>query len=166
MMSVNRKYGACPGFPTGCQGGPRKAERGAFSAIPRSNGAILLMRCSGLSGIPRRRGPTSGNMALVLNVRKLVHRTLAERPITSARKRKLTRVAAEADSQIDFSEIPPLTEKFWKNAVRNPFRRQAQQQLTVRLDADVVAWLQRQGEDYQSRLNGLLRKAMQDEIRR
>jgi len=47
-----------------------------------------------------------------------------------------------------------------------PFRRRAQQQLTVRLDADVVAWLQRQGEDYQSRLNGLLRKAMQDEIRR
>ena len=99
-------------------------------------------------------------------MRKLAHRTLAERPMTSARKRKLTRVTAEADSQIDFSEIPPLTEKFWKNAVRNPFRRQAQQQLTVRLDADVVAWLQRQGEDYQSRLNGLLRKAMQDEIRR
>ena len=99
-------------------------------------------------------------------MRKLVHRTLADRPMTPARKRKLARVAAEADSQIDFSEIPPLTEKFWKNAVRNPFRRRAQQRLTVRLDADVVAWLQRQGEDYQSRLNGLLRKAMQDEARR
>jgi uncharacterized protein (DUF4415 family) len=86
--------------------------------------------------------------------------------MTPARKRKLTQVAAEADSQIDFSEIPPLTEKFWKNAVRNPFRRPAQQQLTVRLDADVVAWLHRQGEDYPSRLNGLLRKVMQDEIRR
>jgi uncharacterized protein (DUF4415 family) len=86
--------------------------------------------------------------------------------MTPARKRKLTRVAAEADSQIDFSEIPPLTEKFWKSAVRNPFRRRAQQQLTVRLDSDVVAWLHRQGEDYQLRLNGLLRKAMQDEIRR
>ena len=95
---------------------------------------------------------------------KLVHRTLADRPMTPARKRKLARLAAQPDSQIDFSEIPPLTEKFWKNAVRNPFRRRAQQQLTVRLDADVVAWLQRQGEDYQSRLNGLLRKAMQDEI--
>ena len=97
-------------------------------------------------------------------MRKLVHRTLADRPMTSVRQRKLARLAAQPDSQIDFSEIPPLTEKFWKNAVRNPFRRRAQQQLTVRLDADVVAWLQRQGEDYQSRLNGLLRKAMQDEI--
>jgi len=99
-------------------------------------------------------------------MRKLVHRTLADRPMTSVRKRKLARLAAQPDSQIDFSEIPPLTEKFWKNAVRNPFRRPAKQQLTVRLDTDVVAWLRRDGEDYQSRLNGLLRKAMQDEIPR
>jgi len=99
-------------------------------------------------------------------MRKLVHRTLADRPVTSTRKRRLARLAAQPDSQIDFSEIPPLTEKFWKNAVRNPFRRRAKQQLTVRLDADVVAWLHRQGADYQSRLNGLLRKAMQEEVRR
>ena len=94
-----------------------------------------------------------------------MHTTAADRPRTSARKRKLARIAAQPDSQIDFSEIPPLTEKFWKNAVRNPFRRQAKQRLTVQLDADVVAWLQRQGDDYQSRLNGMLRKAMQEEIR-
>jgi uncharacterized protein (DUF4415 family) len=86
--------------------------------------------------------------------------------MTSARRRRLARVAAQPDSQIDFSEIPPLTEKFWKNAVRNPFRRQAKRRLTVQLDADVVAWLQRDGDDYLSRLNGMLRKAMQDEIRR
>jgi len=99
-------------------------------------------------------------------MRKLVHMTLADRPMTSARKRRLAGIAAQPDSQIDFSEIPPLTEKFWKNAVRNPFRRQAKQRLTVQLDADVVAWLQRQGADYQSRLNGMLRKAMQDETHR
>jgi len=99
-------------------------------------------------------------------MRKLVHRTLTDRPMTPARKRKLARAAAQPDSQIDFSEIPPLTEKFWKNAVRNPFRRPAKQHLTLRLDADIVAWLRRQGENYQSRLNGLLRKAMQEEIRR
>jgi uncharacterized protein (DUF4415 family) len=85
--------------------------------------------------------------------------------MTSGRKRRLARLAAQPDSQIDFSEIPPLTEKFWKNAVRNPFRRQAKQRLTVQLDADVVAWLRRQGDDYQSSLNGMLRKAMQEEIR-
>ena len=92
-----------------------------------------------------------------------MHTTAADRPRTSARKRKLARIAAQPDSQIDFSEIPPLTEKFWKNAVRNPFRRQAKQKVTVQLDADVVAWLHRQGDDYQSRLNGMLRKAMEKE---
>jgi uncharacterized protein (DUF4415 family) len=96
-------------------------------------------------------------------MRKLVPSTLADRPVTSARKRRLARIAAQPDSQIDFSEIPPLTERFWKDAVRNPFRRPAKQRLTVQLDADVVAWLRRQGADYQSRLNGMLRRAMQDE---
>jgi uncharacterized protein (DUF4415 family) len=95
---------------------------------------------------------------------KLVRRTLADSPMTPARKRKLARLAERPDSEIDFSEIPPLTESFWKNAVRNPFYRPVKQQLTVRLDADVVAWLRRQGKGYQTRLNRLLRKAMLQEI--
>lgn len=38
--------------------------------------------------------------------------------------------------------------------------RPVKQQLTVRLDADVIAWLRRQGKGYQTRLNQVLRKAM------
>jgi len=34
------------------------------------------------------------------------------------------------------------------------------QQLTLRLDADVIAWLRRQGKGYQTRANALLREAM------
>jgi uncharacterized protein (DUF4415 family) len=97
---------------------------------------------------------------------RLVRRTLADSPMTPARKRKLARLAERPDSEIDFSETPPLTESFWKNAVRNPFYRPVKQQLTVRLDADVVAWLRRQGKGYQTRLNRLLRKAMVEEIRK
>ena len=74
-------------------------------------------------------------------MRKLVCKTLADSPMTPARKRKLAQLAARPDAEIDFSEIPPLQESFWKNAVRNPFYRPVKQQLTVRLDADVVAWL-------------------------
>jgi hypothetical protein len=33
------------------------------------------------------------------------------------------RLAARPDSEIDFSEIPPLNRAFWQNAVRNPFGR-------------------------------------------
>lgn len=97
---------------------------------------------------------------------KLVRRTLAESPMTAARKRKLARLAARPDSEIDFSEIPPLQESFWKNAVRNPLYRPVKQQLTVRLDADVVAWLRRQGKGYQTRLNRILREAMLEDVRK
>jgi hypothetical protein len=52
---------------------------------------------------------------------KLVRKTLADSPLTPARKRKLAELAARPDSEIDFSEIPPLKKSFWENAVRNPF---------------------------------------------
>jgi len=91
---------------------------------------------------------------------KVVRKTLADSPISQARKRELAALAERPDSGIDLRDLPPLKESFWKNAVRNPFYRPVKQQLTVRLDADVVAWLRRPGKGYQTRLNQLLRKAM------
>jgi len=58
---------------------------------------------------------------------KIVRRTLADRPITPARRRRLTQLTARPDSEIDFSEIPPIENSFWKNAVRNPFYRRVRQ---------------------------------------
>jgi uncharacterized protein (DUF4415 family) len=40
------------------------------------------------------------------------------------------------------------------------------QQLTVRLDSDVVAWLRRRGRGYQTRLNSVLREAMLKDIKK
>lgn len=54
---------------------------------------------------------------------KLVRRTLDDVRITPARMRELRRLAQRPDSEIDLSDIPELTEKFWANAVRNPFYR-------------------------------------------
>ena len=73
---------------------------------------------------------------------------------------ELKALAARADDEIDMSEIPPLTEAFWKQAVRNPFYRPVKTQLTVRLDADVLAWLRAAGAGYQTKLNAILRQAM------
>jgi hypothetical protein len=44
---------------------------------------------------------------------KLVRKTLADNLISPARKRKLAQLAERPDSEIDFSDIPPLKEKFW-----------------------------------------------------
>ena len=98
--------------------------------------------------------------------KKLISKTLPDAPMTAARKRKLIQTAANADAAVDFTDIPELTDDFWKNAVRNPFYRPVKQQLTVRLDADVVAWLRQQGNGYQTRLNQVLRDVMVADIRK
>ena len=81
-------------------------------------------------------------------------------PLTAAKRREVAALAALPDASIDYSDMPPLDERFWNNAIRNPFYRPVKRQLTVRLDADVIAWLQQKGKGYQTRLNALLRGAM------
>jgi uncharacterized protein (DUF4415 family) len=96
---------------------------------------------------------------------KIVRSTLADARLTEKDKRELAKLAAMPDDTIDLSDIPEATEKFWKNAVRNPWYRPRKQQVTLRIDVDVLAWLRREGKGYQSRLNGLLRNAMLQQIR-
>lgn len=93
---------------------------------------------------------------------KIVRKTAS--PPTDAQKRRLKKVAERAEETIDTSEIPPLSDEFWKTAVRNPFYRPVKQQVTLRLDADVISWLRRQGKGYQSRANALLRAAMFEDL--
>lgn len=61
---------------------------------------------------------------------------------------------------IDYSDIPELTDDFFKNArrVNEPLSKS---QLTIRLDADVLAWLKSNGRGYQTRINRILRLAME-----
>jgi len=85
-------------------------------------------------------------------------------PLTEKRKAELRALAERPDSEIDLSDIPLLDEKFWQNAVRNPFYKPVKTHATVRIDSDVMAWLKRQGKGYQTRMNAILRKAMLEEL--
>jgi uncharacterized protein (DUF4415 family) len=98
-------------------------------------------------------------------MKKIVRRTLTDHKLTPKRKRELAKLASRSDSEIDYSDIPPLAEKFWQNAVRNPFYRPVKRQVTLRIDADILAWLRQHGKGYQSRLNSLLRAAMIEHLR-
>jgi uncharacterized protein (DUF4415 family) len=69
------------------------------------------------------------------------------------------------DNEIDYSDIPPLDDAFWKKAVRNPFYKPTKTSTTVRVDSDVLAWLKRQGKGYQTRINAILRNAMLHSLR-
>ena len=97
---------------------------------------------------------------------KIVRKNFPARPMTAARKRRFEKLAQLPDSEIDFSDIPELTEKFWKNAIRNPYYRPIKKQLTLRLDADVIAWLRKKGKGYQTRANNLLREAMLRDVQK
>ena len=75
------------------------------------------------------------------------------RQLTSAEARRLDALP------IDYSDIPPLGDKFFETAtVAWP---PAKQQLTIRLDADVLNWLKAKGRGYQTRINRILRAAME-----
>jgi len=95
---------------------------------------------------------------------KIVRKTATESKPTARRKRELAKLAAQPDRTINFSDIPELTEDFWKNAIRNPFYRPVKRQITLRLDADVIAWLRRSGKGYQTKANALLRQLMVKDV--
>lgn len=84
--------------------------------------------------------------------------------LTPRQQAELAALKALPDSAIDYSDIPPLTDEFWKKAVRNPLYRPAKASTTVRLDADVLLWLKAQGKGYQTRINAILREAMLKEL--
>ena len=107
------------------------------------------------------RRPRVGQPAM----KKIVRKALSDVRLSAKEVRQLKKIAQRPDSEIDFSDIPELTEKFWRNAVRNPFYRPVKKQLTLRLDADVIAWLRRQGKGYQTRANALLRAAMLEDVK-
>ncbi len=62
------------------------------------------------------------------------------------------------DQDIDTSDIPEVTD--WSKAVVGRFYRPIKEPVTIRLDADIIAWLKSAGPGYQTKINGLLRKAM------
>jgi uncharacterized protein (DUF4415 family) len=67
------------------------------------------------------------------------------------------------DQDIDLSDIPEV--KDWRRALVGRFYRPVKRSITIRLDADVLAWLRSQGKGYQTRVNGLLRNAMEGDQR-
>jgi len=81
-------------------------------------------------------------------------------PLTNEQKDELKALSEMPDSEIDSSDIAPLDDLFWKNAVQNPFYRPTKTSTTVRVDSDVLAWLKSQGKGYQTRMNAILREAM------
>ncbi len=80
-------------------------------------------------------------------------RSYAKSPEAKASSERL-RIRGPEPRERDLAEIPELTDK--ELAMFRPVKKP----VSVRLDADVLAWLKAQGSGYQSRMNAILRKAM------
>jgi uncharacterized protein (DUF4415 family) len=64
-----------------------------------------------------------------------------------------------ADTDIDYSDIPPLDNEFFKKGeLRMP---KAKPLISIRLDSDVLEWFKSQGAGYQTRMNAVLRMYME-----
>src|SRR5512136_1702348 len=71
----------------------------------------------------------------------------------------LGRVDRTADRAIDYADSPPLDESFFTRPLAD--WPPAKQTITIRLDADVLAWFRRRGRGYQTRINRVLRLFVQ-----
>ncbi len=63
------------------------------------------------------------------------------------------------EDQIDTTDAPEILD--WSDARRGVFYRPVKQQITLRLDADIIAWFKAQARDgrgYQTDINGALRE--------
>jgi uncharacterized protein (DUF4415 family) len=91
-----------------------------------------------------------------------------KKPVISRKSRTdWKRIDTLTDKQIDFSDIPEVTPEMFARAVVRRGLKPAprKEQLTIRVDSDVLEWYRRQGPGYQTRINALLRAYMEERVR-
>jgi len=81
-------------------------------------------------------------------------------PISEGERRNLKRLANMPDSKIDFSDAPE-SQVAPSEIHIGRFYRPIKQLVSLRVDADVLAWYRARGKGYQTFMNAALRRAMQ-----
>lgn len=73
------------------------------------------------------------------------------------------RLDAMTDDEIDYSDIPPITDEMWAKGVwRKGLKKDLLNgQETLAVDSDVMEFFKAQGRDYQAKINELLRAYME-----
>ena len=84
--------------------------------------------------------------------------------IDTKQAKELRNLEKMKQNDIDLSDLPEVRD--WDGAVVGKFYRPIKKPLTLRVDADVLAWLKSQGKGYQTRINEILRSAMLNQARR
>ena len=73
----------------------------------------------------------------------------------SISKKRAKAIKSIRDENIDYSDIPELSESFFKSAsIEIPRTKTA---ISFRIDSDVLEWFKSQGEKYQTKMNAVLK---------
>ncbi len=86
--------------------------------------------------------------------------------LSERQKSELEALVSLPDDRIDTQDVPEVRD--WTGAKRGLFYRPNKQQITLRIDADVLAWFKAraaQGKGYQSDINLALREYVQRQVR-
>jgi uncharacterized protein (DUF4415 family) len=78
---------------------------------------------------------------------------------TAKRKAQLKALKRKKEREIISDEIPEILD--WKDGERGKFYRPVKQAISLRVDADVLAWIKSGNEKYQTKINEILRDYMQ-----
>ena len=85
--------------------------------------------------------------------------SIFSKPLTKRQEAALNRIvrrqAAGADSRVEYSDLPALTEQELAR-----FRRTPKVLVAARLDREVYDWLKQYGDGYSTRINLILRAVM------
>ncbi len=77
---------------------------------------------------------------------------------TTRRSKELKVLKTRVVSTGEIRDIPEVRD--WDGAVRGRFYRPVKKAISLRLDADVLAWFKERSEKYQSKINEVLREYM------
>jgi len=81
---------------------------------------------------------------------------VSSKDLSPAELAQLRALEAMRDEDIDFSDIPEITD--FSGFVRGGFYKPVKRQITLRLDADVVDFFEAGGKGYHTRINDALRE--------
>ncbi len=78
--------------------------------------------------------------------------------ISAMSEERAKEIEAMSDDDIDYSDIPPLDEEFFKNA-KLIKRKPRTEQISIRIDTEVLEWFRTHAQEkgYQTLINDVLR---------
>ena len=89
---------------------------------------------------------------------------ILSKPLTKRQRAMLDKLAQKSDSELDYSDIPPLTDEQLAQMV--PARLRSKTTLiSLRVENDVLEWLKSKGPGHLTRINSILANVMEAERR-